>query len=367
MRRELITWSVIAAVILGAFGLTVLVLNNTVYNASGFVRSYLAALERQDAAGALEILGDLGELGDGDGGQPDGATEAPSNTETPGSEESNPPRDSDNQDDAPEADDAEAGPSDVLLRRTAMSELTDVRLISDTPTPDGTHRVTYAYTADGHPGRTTFEVRSTGLAFGLFPQWEFVRGPLSTMYVTVVGDARFTANDLDLVSPTPNDPAGYLVFTPSSVLLNHDTTYLDAEPVTVAVTEAGASVPTALMVQPNAKMIEQVQAEVNADLDQCTTQEVLMPTGCPFGQSMGNRIITPPAWSITTYPEVSLRAGDRSGEWIVPLTAGTAHLIVDVRSLFDGSVSTFDEDVPFSVSYAVGFLPGDELLITARF
>lgn len=340
MRRELITWSVIAAVILGAFGLTVLVLNNTVYNASGFVRSYLAALERQDAAGALEILGDLGELGDGDGGHPE---------------------------DAPEADDDDPAPSDMLLRRAAMSELTDIRLVSDAEIVDGTHRVTFAYSADGHAGRTTFEVRPTGLAFGLFPQWEFVKGPLSTMYVTVVGDARFSANGLDLVSPTPNDPAGYLVFTPSSVLLNHDTTYLDAEPVTVAVTEAGASVPTALMVQPNAKMIEQVQAEVNADLDQCTTQEVLMPTGCPFGQSMGNRIITPPAWSITTYPEVSLRAGDRSGEWIVPLTPGVAHLVVDVRSLFDGSVSTFDEDVPFSVSYAVGFLPGDELLITARF
>ncbi|MGX5681687.1 hypothetical protein [Schumannella luteola] len=322
MRRELITWSVVAAIVLGAFGLTVLVLNNTVYNASGFVQSYLDTLARKDAAGALEMIGAY-----------------------------------DNPDEA----------SDTLLRRSAMSELTDIRLTSDIEVEGGVHKVTFTYSADGTPGRTTFEVKATGLAFGLFPSWEFVTGPLSTMYVTVVGDARFSANGIDLVSPTPNDPAGYLVFTPSSIRLNHDTTYLDAEPVTVAVADAGASVPTALMVKPNALMLERVQEQVDDILDTCATQQVLMPTGCPFGQSMGNRIITSPAWSIVQYPEVSLRAGDRSGDWIVPSTPATAHLVVDVRSLFDGSVSTFDEDVPFSVSYSVAFLPGDELLVTTRF
>lgn len=337
MRRELITWSVVAAIVLGAFGLTVLVLNNTVYNAAGFVNSYLDTLARKDAAGALELIGEI-DAHDAETHDTDEAA-------------------------APEPEVL----SDALLRRTAMSDLSDIRLMSDIEVEGGIHKVTFAYVADGHAGRTTFTVHSTGLAFGLFPSWEFVDGPLSTMYVTVVGDARFTANGIDLVTPTPNDPSGYLVFAPSSIRLTHATTYLDAEPVTVAVTEAGASVPTALMVKPNALMVQQVQEQVNDILDTCATQEVLMPTGCPFGQSMGNRIITPPAWSITQYPEVSLRAGERSGDWIVPSTPGTAHLVVDVRSLFDGSVSTFDEDVPFSVSYSVAFLPGDELLVTTRF
>ena len=356
MRRELITWSVVAAIVLGAFGLTVLVLNNTVYSASGFVRSYLDTLARQDAAGALEMIGDL-DLHDPDSHTPD---DAPGTDTAPDDE-------TDGTTDGTIDEEPTEVISDALLRRTAMSQLTDITLASDIETVDGIHKVTFTYIADGHAGRSTFEVKATSLAFGLFPHWEFVTGPLSTMYVTVVGDARFSANGIDLVTPTPNDPAGYLVFTPSSIKLNHSTTYLDAEPVTVAVTDAGASVPTALMVKPNALMVEQVQEQVNEILDTCATQEVLMPTGCPFGQSMGNRIITLPAWSITQYPEVSLRAGDRSGDWIVPSTPGTAHLVVDVRSLFDGSVSTFDEDVPFSVSYQVGFLPGDELLVTARF
>ena len=39
----------------------------------------------------------------------------------------------------------------------------------------------------------------------------------------------------------------------------------------------------------------------------------------------------------------------------IPKTAGTAHLRVDVQELFDGSVSTFDEDVPFEVEFAIAF------------
>ena len=322
MRREIITWSVIAAVILGGFGITVLALNNTIYSASGFVNSYLDALSRKDAAGALEIIGGIPDDADG---------------------------------------------VDTLLRRSVMPDLTDVTVVSDEEIENRVHRVTVSYEVDGTAGTTTFGVVSTGRAFGLFPEWSFTDGPLSTVYVTVVGDARFTANGLDLVTPTPDDPQGYLTFTPSSVVLSHATTFLDAPPITVPVREPAASIPTAVVVQPNAHMIELVQADVNDSLDTCATQEILMPTGCPFGQSMSNRIASTPVWSISQYPEVSIRMGEQSGEWVVPTTPGNAHLLVDVRSLFDGTISTFDEDVPFTVSYAIAFLPGDELLITARY
>jgi hypothetical protein len=38
---------------------------------------------------------------------------------------------------------------------------------------------------------------------------------------------------------------------------------------------------------------------------------------------------------------------------VVPSTVGTAHIRVPVRSLYDGSVTELDEDVPFSVSWRV--------------
>ena len=81
---------------------------------------------------------------------------------------------------------------------------------------------------------------------------------------------------------------------------------------------------------------------------------------------IGNRIVTTPAWSISVYPRVTLQPGIDPGSWLMPPTDAAAHLVVDVRSLFDGSVSTFDADVAFVTSYVVTFLPGDQLLITAQ-
>ena len=40
----------------------------------------------------------------------------------------------------------------------------------------------------------------------------------------------------------------------------------------------------------------------------------------------------------------------------------TAHLVVDIQDLFDGSVSTFDEDLPFVAHYLVTILADDETL-----
>ncbi|HEU4808336.1 MAG TPA: hypothetical protein VFT01_08745, partial [Homoserinimonas sp.] len=71
-------------------------------------------------------------------------------------------------------------------------------------------------------------------------------------------------------------------------------------------------------------------------------------------------------WSIVQYPNVTIAPSSEPGVWVVPPTPAVAHLTVEVRSLFDGSLSTFDEDVPFDVEYSITF-PGDgRLLITPR-
>ena len=130
--------------------------------------------------------------------------------------------------------------------------------------------------------------------------------------------------------------------------------------------QPGAAVIAPVDLQPTEALIEQVQKELNSYLDDCATQEVLLPTGCPFGEEIANRIVSTPAWSISRYPQVSLQPGTEPGSWLMPSTEAAAHLVVDVRSLFDGSVSTFDEDVPFSSSYVVTFLPNNELLISGQ-
>jgi hypothetical protein len=111
-----------------------------------------------------------------------------------------------------------------------------------------------------------------------------------------------------------------------------------------------------------------VQSEVDAHLDECAEQRVLFPSGCPMGRAFENRVVSEPQWSIAAYPEVTVEPTDTFGEWEVPTTFATAHLVVDVQSLFDGRVSTVDEDMTLPLRYRVTIAPGDaELRITALY
>jgi len=89
---------------------------------------------------------------------------------------------------------------------------------------------------------------------------------------------------------------------------------------------------------------------------------VLFPTGCPFGYAITNRVASPPEWTVSTMPEVRLAPDADTGTWFAIGDAGVAHLHAEVQSLFDGSISSVDEDVPFSASYRVGF-DGDTLVL----
>lgn len=325
MRREFVTWGVTLLLILAAFVGTVLILNASLYSASGFVRSYLDALARHDADGALQLAGSSGS---GAGATGDASRE--------------------------------------LLVPAAMGELSDIHLVSDTMDRDGVHHVGYAYSAGGASGQTVFEVRRAGTLLGLFPVWQFASSPLGVLQLTIEHADTFNANGLALATPAQNQAVPYLVFTPSSIELSHESTLLDAGPVNAVVTAPHAVTTATLDVEANAVFVLRVRDKVSAALDSCATQRVLLPTGCPFGQSMSNRIVTTPQWSMSRYPQITLAAGTAPNTWVVPPTDGDAHLVVDVKSLFDGTISTFDEDVPFTATYAVAILAGDQVAIALQ-
>ncbi len=318
MRREILTWSLIAAILVGGFIGTVAILNATLYSAGGFVRSYLDAVARHDATGALELAG------------PSVAGDA----------------------------------STALLNRNAMGELSDIRLLSDTALEGGDHTVVYGYTIGGVEGQSTFDVRPTGTLLGLFTTWSFKTSPLGVIDLTVRHDDRFSANGVELITPSQNSSAPYIVFTPGLYEFDHESQLLEADALRVAATEPSAAVPARLTIEPNELFVDEVSSAVNRFLDECATQEVLQPTGCPFGQSINNRIDTTPVWSIVDYPAVAIVAGRERNQWIMSQAAATAHLVVDVKSLFDGSVTSLDDDVPFSVSATIVMLPEDEIVIS---
>lgn len=330
MRRALIFWSVIFGLAIVGFAIVVTVVNSTLYSAGGFVHGYLDSLARHDAAGALE-LADIPE---------------PSTTDAA----------------APEL------VNDDLLIPELLGTITDIELVSDIAVDDGSHRVTFSYVVGGKPGQSTYVVVPGGTTLGLFTDWRFGESPLSTVALTVLHDARFDVNGTDFVSPAePTRPAQYAVFTPGYYEFGHESQYLTASTKRTAVFEVGETTQVVVDVQANEEFVQQVQEELNAYFDdKCVPQQVLMPTACPFGQPMRNRIISTPTWTMSEYPPVRIVPGNERGTWLMPPTNGAAHLAVDVQSLFDGSITSFHEDVPFTVSYVITFLPNNELYIEAQ-
>src|SRR5690606_9759741 len=107
--------------------------------------------------------------------------------------------------------------------------------------------------------------------------------------------------------------------------------------------------------QPTAEFIAIVTQRVEEFLAGCAAQQVLQPTGCPFGVQVHNRLSTLPTWSITSMPAVTV-APD-GPHWRIPAAEGIAHLEVDVQSLFDGSKRSVSEDVPFELTGTIDILP----------
>ena len=317
-RRFLITWLILLGLLLAAFAGTVAILNSTLYSASGFVGSYLDALARHDVAEALSTPG-----------------------VTP-----------------------EATGSKELLAPDAISRLERIRLVEDTENKDGSHLVVYRYQAGGTSGTSAFLVKRDGVRFGVFSRWAFQNSPVGVLQVTPLHAAAFTANGVPLEAKKPGDSVAYQVLTPASVTLSHESAYFAAAPKAVLVTHRG-TVKADLDIQANKAFVSELQKQLDSQLRQCATQKVLLPTGCPFGQSMENRIVGDPDWSIARYPKLTVVPGVKAGQWSVPATDGAAHLKVKVRSLFDGTVSDFDRDVPFTVRYSITFSDAGIPTITA--
>jgi hypothetical protein len=323
MERSVLTkWLLLFTLLIAGFSSTALALNLTVYSASGFVNSYLVSLARHDVDAALA---------------------------TPGVARS-------------------STISTALLTPAALGDLTGIHLVSDTDNGGGTHTVVFGYSFGATTGKTAFTVQRAGSRLGVFSAWRFVESPLSVVEVTPLHDDAFAANGVHLVAAHgQNAPTDYLVLVPAYVQLDHRSTYLVAEKTKVLVNKPASTVAARIDIQANPSFVKQVQKELNTSLASCVTQRVLLPTGCPMGKQISDRIQDAPQWAMVSYPRVTIVPGTNTDTWVVPTTTGRAHLTVRVKSIFDGSLSTFDEDVPFTVGYTVTFQPGGSLLITANY
>jgi hypothetical protein len=315
--RRVLPWIVAFVLAIATGGGTIVALNATVFGPGDFVRVYLDALARGDAESALALPG----------------VDA-------------------------------AGADDLLLDDDVLTGLTAMRQVSDDDLGAGRHRITFEWTAPAGSGTTAFEVERVGTRLGLFPEWGFAESPVARLTLDVLHDQRFSANGIE--ENTGRDEAGaveYAVLVPGSYVFGHDTLFLRADDVTVLADEVGAVLDATVDVQAGPAFASTLADEVRDHLQECTTQHVLFPTGCPFGQAISNRVVSDPVWTMVTFPDLEIEPGDEFGTWQAGPANGTAHLVVDVQSLFDGTVSTFDADIFFAVTY-IGRIDGDTLSLT---
>lgn len=301
-------------------------LNNEFYSASGFVKQYLSALSRHDAASALSMPGVTDGL----------------------------PHD------APTA----------LLRSSALGELRDVAVTGTRSAGENTI-VSTSFVAGGTPGTADFVLKPNGRTFGVFESWAFATPPLSAITVTVAHGVQFQVGTSGLIdlrttgAPGASDwggSQGFLVFAPMGYTFSLDSAKLSAAPTHVITTAPGQNGAVTVDVHATAAFSEAVQQELNSYLDECVTQHVLQPTGCPFGYQTGNRIVGEPAWTMVDYPIVNVAAGTNS--WVVRKAVGHVRITGEIQSLYDGSISKLDKVIAFTTNLDIVVRPDGSLAMT---
>ncbi|MCS5717380.1 hypothetical protein N1027_04430 [Herbiconiux sp. CPCC 205763] len=331
LHRSVVIWVGLFLLIVAALFSAIGILNRELYSASAFVRIYLDAVAHHDVDAALATPGvDLG------------------------------------------TDDAPGTGSAALVTPDALGGLHDVKQLSDTEMAPGRYRMVYGYTLSGLDQHRTyaqseFDVVQTGTSWLFFPEWRFARSPVATATVTISHASTFTAGRAEVETADPaafHASQDFQVLVPSLYVLSHASEYLGANPTAMAATAPKSSISAIVDVQPTTTFLDEVQTSVNGFLDDCAEQTALYPAGCPFGQDVNDRIASDPAWSIESYPTLTILAGQDN--WIVPNAAGAARITVDIRSLFDGTVTSLDASVPFEVTFSLTIQPDGSVQFSPR-
>lgn len=323
---DLTTLAIVGVLLVAALGAAGAVLYKEYYGPSAFVTRYLDLLATGRAADALRLPGVAVDR------------------------------------DTLEESGIDVTASEALLRQASLAPLTDIEVISE-ETTGGVSEVTVSYVAGGHPGTSSFSVTQDGWV-GITPNWRFTRTPLASVSLTVLGADKFSVNGFEVdrrqvssagAEADPLAPLPMLVFTPGVYSVTVDTAISTSPGISVLADTPLAKTPIDVQTIPTPEFTAVVQTRVEEFLTECTTQQVLQPTACPFGLEVQNRIDNLPEWTIAVQPTVTVVPD--GAYWTIPAADAVAHIEVDIRSLFDGSIQHISEDVPFRVNGTIAILP----------
>ena len=203
---------------------------------------------------------------------------------------------------APPADPGNALSPEVL--QNAPSVPSQVKVKDSAEVDDDHYSVTLTYNLGANNYETVFSLERSADTWGLFRTWKISLDAWPTLELDVSGADIATINGVSV----PVADAGIPVFFPLEYSVGFNAQYLQSSVERVAVTGGQEDPRVKLEAQPTQALTDKVQEIVNAQVDQCAEQKVLMPTGCSFGYTTNNDILGDVTWSVDTYPTVELKA-----------------------------------------------------------
>lgn len=248
-----------------------------------------------------------------------------------------------------------AATSTALLRSGTISTYPKhVRIDSDRTHSDGSHTVAVDFELDGQAFQASYQIAPAAPLFGVINRWRFVSSPLQLLSVELEHGTHVQVGNLtlDARASSSDDPAAfsrtahYLAVAPAMYTLSYNSDLVAAAPSHATVLPAHEN-SVVVDVEPTPSLVTKVQDKLDDFLAECVTQEVLQPTGCPFGATINDRVTGAPSWSIVSNPVVTLEPGPDG--FTMPQTPGVVHLKVQVQSLYDGATSTTSQDVSYHV------------------
>ena len=223
-----------------------------------------------------------------------------------------------------------------------------VRIIERIETTNGDARVIAEYGSEADTVTAIFTLTPGQAHLGVIPVWQFARPPVASASVAVDQHDRLRVNGVLVQTPEAGQSVEIAVFVPSLITARVIDVYVQSAPQSQRVN--GSSRTTIVLeAAPTDRLLRQVEREVEQFLLDCTDQQVLLPTGCPFGRSVTERVVDSPTWQLVTPPEIDVVAGETPGRWAVVGDADV-RLTVQVQRLRDGEVSDLDETMVASIN-----------------
>lgn len=323
--RALLIWSCIGLLLLTAVIAGAGAMQRELYSAQAFASRYLHALERGDAAAALELPGVL-----------------PSEQNQPVT---------------------------ALLRGDVLPEYREISAHDAGVDAQGRHRIVTHALIDGEAVSGTLLVEQHGTHLGLFPSWRFAVSPTATVEMRIEHTPGFSLNGRELdvrqlgVDRAFSHAFDALLFVPGRYTLEREDPYVSAPPVSITLGDAGTAGSLTMNASATPEFTELVSTAVHERLDECAEQRALYPSGCPFGYEVEDRIEGEPEWHIRNYPAVKLVPGTEG--WALEPTVLEAEITLQLRSIFDGSLRTTTEPVTTGIGGDIT-LDGDAVTVHLR-